>query len=768
MMLANLDLAAFSDVWLSTMLRASWQGAMLIAIVWLLCRYVPKLSASVRCWLWRLALLKILLIAIVPTAINLHWLPSAESDAAPIAAAPPIEALTPAAPSVAPETVTAPTAPTTVAAPAAAPTISIRTIALAVVAALWTAGLIAIAAVLIIRIRTARRWRSQCALVKDAQVLTLCERLCAELGVSQPPLLLAGESCETPVVFGALRTCVVLPAALVHEVSTQRLTLVLRHELAHIRRGDLLWNWLATTIWALFFFHPLVWLALRELRLTQELACDACAVSSRDASVADYGSLLVELATRNRLPANMLVTVGVVESFEFLKRRLIAMKHVHSYSRWVRPLSVAVLATAIAGLLPWRLVAQEPKDTDRPAKATAKAPADKDDGTEAAKENPSEPIATTTSGKYKIILDKLRWAGGQGLVMTNTGFPPEGQMTTHEERHSSSGGSSRSFSSGSGGGTFGPGGGGGGGGGSFGGGSSGRSGGGTGGMGGGGMGGGGMGGGGMGGGSGGGNTGGSTSSGGGGGGGGFATSFTRPNFIADLRVEGPKSKDAQILCTIVGKPKATDENGNALESMDHASWIRTDLGGVAYPQGSNLTPLHLFIKDRDAKAIKTLSGELLVAPAKVRALSFTGKDLNQPTARRAADLTVRLDNIETTEQGVNVTLAISAPDAEDDDAAFDRMRTMGAGMGRIRVTLEDSDGTIHQSQGSNSSTSSSSATSSNNGQRSTRSEKPMTTQTVQFPPLMEEVKVKKITVTVTDVLGKPQRIAFEFHDLPLP
>lgn len=43
------------DGWMAAMVRASWQGAIAIGLVWIVCKIVPRLPSSVRCWLWRLA-----------------------------------------------------------------------------------------------------------------------------------------------------------------------------------------------------------------------------------------------------------------------------------------------------------------------------------------------------------------------------------------------------------------------------------------------------------------------------------------------------------------------------------------------------------------------------------------------------------------------------------------------------------------------------------------------------------------------------------------
>ena len=162
--------------------------------------------------------------------------------------------------------------------------------------AVWVAGLAGLAGMVLWRAGAAGRWRRQCVLIKDRGILTLCEQIARRLGLVQPPVLFETESCQSPVVLGTLRTSVVLPSRLVAGSTPGQMRLILGHEIAHIRRWDLAWSWFSTFVCGLFFFHPLVWIAVRELRLAQEMACDELAVRQPDASVAEYGGLLVTLA----------------------------------------------------------------------------------------------------------------------------------------------------------------------------------------------------------------------------------------------------------------------------------------------------------------------------------------------------------------------------------------------------------------------------------------------------------------------------------------
>ena len=72
--------------------------------------------------------------------------------------------------------------------------------------------------------------------------------------------------------------------------------------MAHIKRSDLRLALLPALIQALFFFHPLVWLACAEWASAREEACDAIALQATGAAPASLGRLLLTLAGARPAP----------------------------------------------------------------------------------------------------------------------------------------------------------------------------------------------------------------------------------------------------------------------------------------------------------------------------------------------------------------------------------------------------------------------------------------------------------------------------------
>lgn len=89
------NFASWSDLWTASLWRASWQGAIAVAVVWAIARWRGFLSPRVVCWLWRLVCLKFLLALLWAQPVPLRVLPAAPPAKA--RATPPVSSKTSAA-----------------------------------------------------------------------------------------------------------------------------------------------------------------------------------------------------------------------------------------------------------------------------------------------------------------------------------------------------------------------------------------------------------------------------------------------------------------------------------------------------------------------------------------------------------------------------------------------------------------------------------------------------------------------------------------------
>lgn len=115
----------------------------------------------------------------------------------------------------------------------------------------------------------------------------------ARLDVSRPVDFRVAQ-VGSPMTFGVRRACVVVPEDFARWPEAHR-EAALMHEAAHIRRFDCGWQWLATSLRALLWCHPLVWWLAHALRDEAELAADERVVAA-GIEATDYATALVEIA----------------------------------------------------------------------------------------------------------------------------------------------------------------------------------------------------------------------------------------------------------------------------------------------------------------------------------------------------------------------------------------------------------------------------------------------------------------------------------------
>jgi len=134
--------------------------------------------------------------------------------------------------------------------------------------------------------------------------LTPLYEVADRLELEEPPRLLGSNEAKMPFACGFIKPTIVFPADC-DTWSPDRRRAVLLHELAHVKRHDLVGHTLGRLACAIYWFHPLVWMARRRMVLEAERACDD-AVLSRFES-ASYAEQLVKLAqrlsTRQPVPA---------------------------------------------------------------------------------------------------------------------------------------------------------------------------------------------------------------------------------------------------------------------------------------------------------------------------------------------------------------------------------------------------------------------------------------------------------------------------------
>jgi len=169
-----------------------------------------------------------------------------------------------------------------------------------------------------------------------------------ELGIRMCIDLRLSERIGSPLTAGVLRPWILLPCSALTNLTPEQLEMVLLHELAHMRRGDYLWNLMQTGMETLFFFHPAVWWVSRRVREERELCCDDMALECCcDPAVYASALLRLEEERRAQLRFAMALDGGSRRGLRARIERILGSPEASTEQTRFRPVSIAVLAAAL-------------------------------------------------------------------------------------------------------------------------------------------------------------------------------------------------------------------------------------------------------------------------------------------------------------------------------------------------------------------------------------------------------------------------------------
>jgi bla regulator protein BlaR1 len=237
----------------------------------------------------------------------------------------------------------------------------------------WIAGVLALATRLVVSNLVLSRRLKDSHELRDENILGLLRQCCREMGVRTPPPLLETDAVVAPAAAGIWRQQIFLSPGLFESLKSEDRRAVLLHELAHIRRHDVLLNWLLAVVQIAHWFNPFIWIALARLRADREVARDAMVlgVTSGDTNGAsgNYVRTLLRLtecvasaAEHGKSAASTAIVAGMVSQSRTgllpgmlggnrgLKRRIQMAAQFSETSRrlkWVGSIPLLVLASVL-------------------------------------------------------------------------------------------------------------------------------------------------------------------------------------------------------------------------------------------------------------------------------------------------------------------------------------------------------------------------------------------------------------------------------------
>jgi beta-lactamase regulating signal transducer with metallopeptidase domain/TolA-binding protein len=212
----------------------------------------------------------------------------------------------------------------------------------------------------------------------DYEWSVLLEDLIVEQNLRREVRLLQSGQIKAAITVGILNPTIVIPSD-TKQWTDQLRRLVLSHELAHVKRWDTLIETFALLATVVYWFNPLVWHAVKQLRIERERDCDN-AVLSAGARPSDYAELLMNLASDLGDSAKPVWQLSTISQGSNLKDRLMSILNQKiNRKRGSRRSAILTGALVLALVLPistsglWNVNAQEKEKKANELKEKEKA-----------------------------------------------------------------------------------------------------------------------------------------------------------------------------------------------------------------------------------------------------------------------------------------------------------------------------------------------------------------------------------------------------------
>ena len=176
---------------------------------------------------------------------------------------------------------------------------------------------------------------------------------------------------KSPIIAGLFRPCIYLPIHLISDFNMTAekhmcprgykrisdgcsnatdIRYMLLHELQHYKHKDAIASFLMNLFGVLYWFNPLVWFALKEMRNDREVACDTSVLKLlNESDYEDYGNTLINFAEKVSLTP-FPFAAGISGTMKQMQKRIINISSYQKPSVWKKVKGTGIF-TLIAAIL---------------------------------------------------------------------------------------------------------------------------------------------------------------------------------------------------------------------------------------------------------------------------------------------------------------------------------------------------------------------------------------------------------------------------------
>ena len=153
------------------------------------------------------------------------------------------------------------------------------------------------------------------------------------------------ESIASPFMTGVFKPTLILPKT---ELSSEQLHNILRHEMTHFKRHDILYKWFAEFVKCVHWFNPAAWYISKQISTECEISCDMTVTKNMSGSEEmSYVNTILSLLPTGK-SKQLPLTTQMASSKKILKRRFIMIKNKKTTSRFMSVISTVIAVVMLS------------------------------------------------------------------------------------------------------------------------------------------------------------------------------------------------------------------------------------------------------------------------------------------------------------------------------------------------------------------------------------------------------------------------------------
>ena len=188
---------------------------------------------------------------------------------------------------------------------------------------IWIVGILAMIILVIKSSLRLRNLEKSALPLQNKEVRILYHHCLEEMGIHRDIPVYSTAFLKSPIIVGLLKPRIYLPIHLISDYNESDMRYMLLHELQHYKHKDAIASYLMNLTGVVYWFNPLVWYALKEMRNDREVACDTSVLKMlEEDAYEEYGNTLINFAEKVSLTP-FPFAAGLGGNMKQMKRRII-------------------------------------------------------------------------------------------------------------------------------------------------------------------------------------------------------------------------------------------------------------------------------------------------------------------------------------------------------------------------------------------------------------------------------------------------------------